>query len=209
MAIIDTIYMKAEWVNKFDSRATYEQTFHNADGGSVRTDFMHKTAYFDYAETDGCRIAMLPYRGDVGMTLILGDPDKDISALLADAEYKSCELELALPKFSGDTTLTLNEMLESLGMIDAFDTGKADFTSMVDKGNMYIQTILHKANVDVDEDGTEAAAVTAIMYGATAAMPMEKPKPIPFVCDEPFTYIISDNETGEILFMGRFANAQE
>ena len=206
-ALIDTIYMKAEWVNKFDARATYAENFHNADGSVTHTDFMHKTACFDYAESGGCRIAVLPYRGGVRMTLILGDTEKDITELISEAEYNNSELQLAVPKFSADTTLTLDETLKAMGMTDAFDKNKADFTAMVDRGNMYISMVLHKANVDVDEDGTEAAAVTAIMYGATSAL-IEKPQPIPFVCDEPFTYVISDDVTGEILFMGRYACAE-
>ena len=206
-AIIDTIYMKAEWQNKFDARATFPETFHNADGSTTNTDFMHKTAYFSYAEYEGCRIAVLPYKGGASMTLILGETDMDISELIKGAVYSEQELQLAMPKFSGDTTLTLDETLKALGMTDAFDKDKADFASMVDRGNMYISTILHKANVDVDEDGTEAAAVTAIMYAATSAF-IEKPQPIPFVCDRPFTYVISDDETGEILFMGRYADAE-
>ena len=206
-AIIDTIYMKAEWVDKFDARATFKQTFHNADGGTANIDFMHNTDYFGYADIDGCRLAVLPYRGGVSMTLILGDTGEDIARLISEAEFTSQELELAMPKFSSDTTVSLDETLKGLGMTDAFDKERADFSSMVDKGNMYISTILHKANVDVDEDGTEAAAVTAIMYAATSAL-IEKPQPIPFVCDRPFTYVISDDETGEILFMGRFANAE-
>ena len=206
--ILDTIYMKADWESPFKERGTYSDIFHNADGSDGDIDFMHQTGYFRYADDGMNRIAILPYKGgDVSMALILGDISGDIGALLNKAEFSRTELQLAVPKFSGDTSLSLDETLKALGMTDAYDPDKADFTSMVTSGNMYISTILHKANIDIDEKGTEAAAATAIEFLATSAMPMEKPTPIPFICDVPFTYAVRDNETGEILFMGRFASA--
>ncbi|NLZ36088.1 MAG: serpin family protein [Clostridiales bacterium] len=208
-ALVDTIYLKADWEKEFDKSNTYKQVFHSKNGDEKEIDFMHQTETFEYAENSDARIAVLPYKGGaVSMLLILGEYEGDVEKLISEAEYSDTLLYLALPKISSESSFNLNEVMEKLGAADCFDPSKADFSPMVTAGNMYIEKILHKANVDVDEKGTEAAAATAIILRVTAVFDPEPEKPVDFICDKPFTYLIRDNETGEILFIGRYNNAE-
>jgi serpin B len=208
-ALVDTIYLKADWEKEFDKSNTYKQVFHSKNGDDKEIDFMHQTETFEYAESGDARIAVLPYVGGaVSMMLILGEYEGDVEKLISEAEYSDTLLYLALPKISSESSFNLNEVMEKLGAADCFNPSKADFTPMVTAGNMYIEKILHKANVDVDEKGTEAAAATAIVLRTTAFIEPDPTEPTEFICDKPFTYLIRDNETGEILFIGRYNNAE-
>ncbi|NLB15723.1 MAG: serpin family protein [Clostridiales bacterium] len=208
-ALVDTIYLKADWEKEFDKSSTYKQVFHSKNGDEKDIDFMHQTENFEYAESGDAQIAVMPYKGGaVSMLLILGEYEGDVEKLISEAEYSDSLLYLALPKISSASSFTLNDIMKKLGAVDCFDPSKADFKPMVTAGNMYIEEIIHKANVDVDEKGTEAAAATAIVVRATSMMEPGPEKPIEFICDRPFTYLIRDNETGEILFIGRYNNAE-
>jgi serpin B len=114
---------------------------------------------------------------------------------------RKTEVVLTLPKFKAETTYTLNDPLKALGMKDAFEFGKADFTGMhTSPEKLFISTVLHKAFVEVNEEGTEAAAATAVVV-ATASLP---PQPVEFTADRPFLFLIRHTPTNTVLFLGRF-----
>ena len=116
-------------------------------------------------------------------------------------------MKLSIPKFKIEYEEKLNDMLGELGMKKAFSDQNTEFTKMIDDYplNIFIDKVIHKTYIDVDENGTEAAAVTAVINAAGSAMP---PEPVSFVADKPFTYFIYDEANGEILFMGEYAFAE-
>jgi serine protease inhibitor len=151
----------------------------------------------------------LPYTGsDLSMLIIL-PKDHDLSALIDTldsttltswkAEMTETELDIYLPKFTVETSYSLNDYLKELGMQLPF-TLAADFSGITGKPDLYISDVVHKAYIDVNEEGTEAAAATGVIMSLTSTG--EFPTPIVFDCDHPFLYLIQQNDTGTILFMG-------
>lgn len=223
--LVNAIYFKGAWLDEFDPDFTVEDTFTNADGTKAQTDFMTKIDWLNYAEIDNVQIIELPYLNieesfspdgeyidskhyrdlDVSMFLIMSD-NKDIyfDDVLRNATFNSQYIQLSVPKFKIDCSVSLNEMLNNIGIHTAFDANSAHFEGLFDNGNMYISDAVHKTYIDVDEKGTEAAAVTAVAM-AGSALP---PQPTPLKFDRPFTFVIRDNVTGESLFMGRYSFAK-
>jgi serpin B len=176
---------------------------------------MRQTAHFGYAETDDLQAIDMPYAGhDTSMLILLpkagdglGAMEKNLSAkqlaqVLQSIQYR--RIDLSLPRFKIEQSAALSQVLQALGMKLAFDADKADFSGMCTAEPLYIGEVLHKAFVRVDEEGTEAAAATAVMMGAGAAMIREEPLRVQV--DRPFVFVIRDQKTGEILFMGRVMN---
>jgi len=167
---------------------------------------------FNYSQNEQVQIIELPYEGDKLSMLILLPSDVDGLKSLEEAlslekliQWKSelgeTNLDLVqIPKFTLETNYGLTEKLINLGLHSAFEPAEADFTGIAEIKPLYIQSAVHKAYVDVNEVGTEAAAVTAIGIGTTSSI---GPPPLIFKADHPFIFIIQDNETGNILFIGR------
>ncbi|MGD9156398.1 MAG: serpin family protein [Bacillota bacterium] len=171
---------------------------------------LKRTAYFQYAQTDRLQIVELPYRGDeIVMDILLPtfEPDRgELEPGLQLPQFQSLldqlamtKVEVFLPRFKMEKEITLNSHLQSLGMKDAFDDAKADFSGIA-QFSFYITHVLHKAFVGVNETGTEAAAATGIIMGETA---IQSDKPVVFRADHPFFFVIRDRHSGSILFMGR------
>ncbi len=225
--LINAIYFKGAWQDEFHERATKPDQFNNADGTKITIDFMNKTDWMAYAETNSSKILEMPYKNrvdkisgdgeylgteryedlDVSMYLIMADGDINVERALSSAieedAFKSVYIKLAMPKFKIEYSTSLNKMLMNMGITTAFDTKNADFTRMFDKGNMWFTDTIHKTFINVDEKGTEAAAVTAIAM-AGSALP---PEPTELKFNKPFYFVIRDNTSGETLFMGRYAFA--
>ncbi|HSY43034.1 MAG TPA: serpin family protein, partial [Candidatus Acidoferrum sp.] len=157
------------------------------------------------------QVLELPYTGgEVSMVVLLptkvdgiGELEKQLTTPnLAKwtAHFESQKVRVFLPKFKVTSEFSLGDTLAAMGMPDAFMYGKADFSGMDGKQDLFIGKVVHKAYVDVDEDGTEAAAATAVVMTLAAAMPAE---PLVFRADHPFLFLIRDNQTGSILFLGR------
>ena len=144
------------------------------------------------------------YDLDVSMYLVNGKFNESIINNFAD-NAESKYISLSMPKFKFEYSSSLKNFMQNLGVNFAFDTEKADFRDMFDSGNMFITDAIHKTYINVNEKGTEAAAVTAVMM-AGSALP---PQPIEVKFNKPFTFVIRDNDNGELLFMGRFAFAEE
>lgn len=177
---------------------------------------MHQAESYGYAIRDGYRALELPYlNGNTSMLIIL--PDEDEFEAVEEGLNPEMILDLtgglthgpvilSLPKFSYTSSFSLHDALTALGMPDAFDPDRADFSGMDGARDLYISHVLHKAFVLVDEKGTEAAAATAVIMSVTSAPADE---PVSFTIDRPFLYLIRDDQTGMILFLGRVLNPAE
>lgn len=188
-----------------------EEDFRTSEGSTVKVPMMKLSdAHFNYAETDSLQIIELPYHGEkVSMLVLLPKTDTGMQALeksltlenlsVWKSSLRNQSVTVHIPKFKLETEYTLNEMLKEMGMPTAFDPDLADLTGISGMEGLYIQAALHKAFVEVSEEGTEAAGATAVGIGVTSA-PAE---PLVFRADHPFIFIIQDSETGNILFMGR------
>lgn len=206
--LVNAVYFKADWRTPFQPEATYEQDFTDRAGAVHSIDFMHDTRYVDYYEDGTLQAVKLPYKTDGGldinMYIALADRElPDLLTRLGTLEFQSRRVQLALPKFEAEFSTELKESMQKLGMLRAFDETAAQFGPMYDKPvPSWIGSILHKSYIKVDEAGTEAAAVTAVVMPGGSAMPEE---PVVFTADRPFTYVIRDDANGEILFAGEYA----
>lgn len=212
MVLVNAIYFKADWLQQFEHESTYDADFHLLDGSTVQVPTMHNDPFIPYAEGDGWQAVELPYAGDTAaMTILLPAEGnfEQFDSTLDSAKFDSilaamqpASVGLSLPKFSFTRDFGLAGTLSGLGMTDAFTPGLADFSGMNGKDDLFISDVIHKAFVAVDEEGTEAAAATAvIMETASAAFP-----DVTFTTDRPFIFIIRDTVSGQILFIGRVVN---
>jgi len=209
MVLANAIYFYAAWADPFSARNTDDAPFHLRDGSVVPVATMHGTMTGDYANVDGVDVVDLPFAGGTArMTILLPETDRfDSIERSLDAaafeEYVSRldwgRLEIALPKFRIESTTELSENLIDLGMADAFRPGVADFSGMDGSRELFIGKVIHQAFVDVREEGTEAAAATAVLMMGTG-MP---PEPVEVSIDRPFIFAIRETQTGTILFLGR------
>ena len=212
MVLVNAIYFKADWLSPFDANDTYDGTFKLLDGSEVTVPMMGQRMSIPYFVGDGYAAAEIPYAGEsAAMTLLVPDEGRfeEIESQLDGAMFDQmlsnlapADVTLQMPKFEYESAFMLSDTLANMGMPHAFDSDLADFSGMTDQQALYIGNVIHKAFAAVDEEGTEAAAATAvIMEGATAMMPDNM-----LVIDRPFIYFIRDLESGQILFIGRVLN---
>jgi serpin B len=217
LVLVNAIYFKGDWDAAFAETATRPEDFHPAPGKALRVPFMHQEHSFGYYEEPGKLQAVeLPYTGHaLSMIVLLPSESAGLAAveslLTTDnlqkwtAGLRPGLIELSLPKFKVTWgTKNIVPQLDALGIKDAF-TERADFSAMTAKPSPAISLVLHKAFVDVGEKGTEAAAATAVLMGP-GGPPPAAPKRHIFKADRPFLFLIRENETGTILFLGRVAN---
>lgn len=210
MVLVNALYFKADWLNPFDPKDTHDAPFNLLDGTQVTAKQMSGQRFsIPYASGDGYQAVELAYAGDTAaMDLIVPDSGKftEFEASLDSQKLESilasmqpATLEVALPKFTFRSSFDLGARLLNLGMTDALDPNRADFSGMTGGRDLYITKVLHQAYVAVDEKGTEAAAATAVIMGPTSAMlPPQK-----LIIDRPFLFLIRDLKSGQILFLGR------
>lgn len=212
LVLTNAVYFNAAWQSQFDEDATAPGTFYLADGGQVTVPMMRQTESFGYSRSDGFQVVELPYDGgEMSMVILLPDEGRlqelensfDAGALQRAVDsLQRTRLALTMPKFKMETSFNLKGALSSLGMARAFTPSEADFSGMDGTHDLFIGDVVHKAFVEVDEAGTEAAAATAVIMQATG-MPAE---PIELTVDRPFLFLIRDVETGTVLFLGRVMN---
>ena len=212
LTLVNAIYLKAAWAHRFgDAASTPKAPFTRADGSTVSVPMMRGGGELHFASGSGWQAVELPYVGDqLAMDIIL---PKDAAAFGASLDSKAWDaivkalaehpVDLSLPRFSTETKTDLASTLSAMGMPDAF-TGKADFTGITTEEPIQIAAVIHQANIDVDENGTTAAAATAVLMEAGAAAPSGTP--VTLVVDHPFLFAIRDRTTGAILFMGRIGD---
>lgn len=211
MILANAIYFKGEWAEPFDKRLTRKRYFY-FDGGMIKqTPMMSRRGSFQYEEGDGFQAVQLPYAGDrLQMILFLPVTNSSPVKLLRDFDgtnwsekilpgFSGREGTVTFPKFKMHFQVLLNKPLQALGMQEAFVPGTANFSGM--SGDpLFVSEVLQKSYVDVNEQGTEAAAVTTVVVGGAAVM--RPVKPFEMIVDHPFFFVISDRPTGIILFMG-------
>lgn len=209
MYLINAIYFKGAWTKGFDSSATRDDVFTRPDGSRTSCRMMYQKGMLRYFAGNQLQAVDLPY-GDAGfsMTILLPAPGTnidDFAGTLTQQLWNSStsglasrEAELFVPKFKLEYEKTLNDMLKAMGMSIAFSKTAADFTNIDKRGQLYISEVEHKTFVQVDEEGTEAAAVTSVGVGATSIVQT----PVMRV-DRPFIFVIRENNSGTILFIGK------
>jgi serpin B len=223
LVLVNAVYFKGMWALPFRKDATHDRPFHLQGGGTVKVPLMHLHEEIAYAQGAGYQAVDLVYRGgDLSLLVLLPDRrdglpalEKALSAsLLHDcvAQLRSREVELFVPRFQiTSDALDLCDPLTALGMTLAFDRSQADFSGIdghapLQEEALFLGAVLHKAFVEVNEEGTEAAAATAVVMVLAAAMP-SRPPPVPVVrADHPFVVAIRDRRNGAIVFLGRVAD---
>ena len=212
LVLTNAIYFKGNWESQFKESQTREGTFWLTSDQSVKVPLMHQQGDFRYGETEFLQLLELPYAGNnLSMVVLLTNEVDGLPALEAILTedtvaswlkpLKKREVRVFLPKFKMTSQFSLATTLGAMGMPDAF-THKADFSGMTGNKELFISAIIHKAFVNVNEEGTEAAAATAITMRMTA---VATPPP-EFRADHPFLFLIRHNPSGSILFLGRVMN---
>ena len=191
---------------------THPTAFTTLDGSEVEVEMMRQSAVFGYASGTGYQALEMPYhQGELSMVFLLPDAGQfqtfedtltstQLNGIIDSLEQK--QGSAGIPKFEFESGFTLSDTLEELGMVTAF--GSADLSRMIDNNSLYIDEVFHKTFIAVDEEGTEAAAATAIVI-SESSMPMEE---FTFIADRPFLFAIRDRVTETILFFGRYTTPE-
>ena len=214
LVLTNAIYFKGNWARQFKEDRTKDAPFTLASGQKVDVAMMNQTAEFNYMETESFQGLELPYVDDeLSMIILLPKEfdglDEFEKTLTVEklskwmGELHNREVRVSIPKFKMTSQFGLASVLKSMGMTDAFSANAADFSGMNGKRDLFISAVIHKAYVDVNEEGTEAAAATAVTMKLTSIEPTRIPV---FRADHPFLFIIRDNHSGSILFIGRVMN---
>ncbi len=214
MVITNAIYFKGKWGQQFNPGNTSDKLFWLDKDKSVTVPMMKSPAdMFNYYETKDLQAIQMYYvGGDISMIVLLPKDKNGLDSLEDSLNMQKLDsirdmmtrepLTIQMPKFEFETEYNLVDSLYNLGIHDAFDENIADFQGMTDE-QVYLEQAIHKAFVNVNEEGTEAAAITALVIRATSGPPEPRHE---FIADHPFVFIIQENNTGEILFIGRLAN---
>ena len=214
MVLVNAIYFKADWDVPFDPNDTSDSPFTLLDGSQIQVKMMNNSDLtLSYLKGDGYQAVELPYNGNTAaMDIILPDAgtfqtfEANLDAQTLSNIFNSMQstpIMLGCPKFTFSADFSLSDQLKSLGMTDAFDSNKADFSGMTGDHDLFIGDVVHKAFVAVDEKGTEAAAATAAIMMAMSAPSQSK---VRLVIDRPFIFVIRDLTSGQFLFIGRVLN---
>ena len=199
LVLVNAIYLKAAWLKPFDAQATAAAPFHLASGSTVQAQMMGTGGEMPYAAGSGWKAVELPY---VGNKLASFEAHFDAATLASiTGALADRQVVLGLPKFSAQSSLSLSEALQAMGMPTAFG-GSADFTGITTDEPLAISDVIHQANIDVDEKGTTAAAATAVMVAATGMLSDQ----VTLTVDHPFLFAVRDLDTGAVLFLGRITD---
>jgi serpin B len=211
LVVTNAIYLKAPWAKQFRASATRPGPFF-APGSSTTAALMTRTGSFGYAEVDGAELLDLPYLGgDLAMRVALPRAADGLAALerrvapLVGARLSSTLVEVTLPRFRVELSLDLAKPLREMGMPLVFDPDRADLSGIDGTREIFVSVLRQKTFIDVNEEGTEAAAVTAVAAPASGVFPGKPAKPIVFRADRPFLFWIVDRGTGVVLFTGKLS----
>ena len=218
LVLTNAIYFKGNWQDQFDKEATQKEEFHLSAAQWVMTSMMHRTGGYRYFDGGTFQALELPYSGnEISMVVLLPKQTDGLAALERSFTSVSAsdwiqKLEptdkviLSLPRFTMTQQFELSSTLSAMGMPQAFSSA-ADFSGMTGKPDFAISAAIHKAFIDVDEQGTEAAAATAVvMYATAMRRELPEPPPIVFRADHPFLFILLDTKSGSMLFLGRVSD---
>jgi serpin B len=223
LILLNTAFFRARWRSEFNEELTSDEPFYAADGTKPKVPMMRDTRNMGYYAGNGFQAVSLPYeQGETEMLLFLPDKKQalvEMEAGLSPERYAIVlaalskdfpEVELSFPKYRMQQRGNFAKVFQQLGMASAFDPPTANFAIMVSakpQAPLFLAQLVHEARIEVDEQGTEAAAATAIDAAAAAADMGPPPKPKIFKADHPFLFMIRDVRSGLILFMGRYTGA--
>jgi serpin B len=210
--LTNAIYFKGDWVSPFQKQQTRGEEFHIAADRNVSVPMMHQTKEFNYLEGEDFQALEMPYAGDaLGLVAFLPRKEDGLATfeqvLTADKlagwlnKLHKQEVQVTFPRFRTTTEFQLKDTLSEMGMALAFNPDKADLSGISEEEKLFLSAVVHKAYVDVYEEGTEAAAATGIAVGKAALVAT----PV-FRADHPFVFLIRDRRTGSILFLGRLSD---
>jgi len=211
MFLINAIYFKGLWEKKFEKTLTKDEPFYLPSGAQKQVPMMSQSGSYLYYQGDKVQVLRLFYGSkSTGIDLVLPEKGSSINELLKGLSHNRYEQwtgglrrtpgDIKIPRFKLDYESSLNDPLATLGMGVAFTAGKADFSGMREQKDLYISEVKHKAIVEVNEEGTEAAAATSVGISTTSAV--RTPQRFTFIADRPFLMMIRDQRTNAILFMG-------
>ena len=210
--LMNAIYFNGTWKDKFSKEETKQEMFRGYTRDIQYVDMMHRHGEYFYADGDGYSAVSIPYgNGAFRMTVILpseGSFLRDVMASMDGGKFQAlqrsmekCNVDLKIPRFTTEVDLPLKDIISALGAPLIFSP-QADFSQFA-RGDFYVSKMFQKAKIEVSEEGTKAAAVTAAIMMMSAVRP-EKKRNVVFHADSPFAYIISENSTGSIYFMGQY-----
>jgi len=214
LVLTNAIYFKGNWQRQFEENKTKDAPFNLLNGQKTDVPMMNQTAEFGYMENKDFQALELPYvENELSMIILLPKQIDGLAPLEQKLTFDNLktwlgqlhkrEVVVSIPKFKITSQFSLASVLKSMGMTDAFSARKADFSGMTGNRDLCISAVIHKAYVDVNEEGTEAAAATAVTMKLTSVGPSHTPV---FLADHPFLFLIRDNQSGSILFIGRVTN---
>jgi len=212
LVLTNAVYFKGSWDTRFDPARTRQADFHISDLRSVQVPMMLQTIQAPYGENELCQWIELPYQGkQMSMMFLL--PGREVALDRLEAALSPEKLDswvegsasekvlVSVPRFRMSFFSSMAPVLARMGMPDAFDENRADFSGMTGRKELYLSHVLHKAFVEINEEGTEAAAATAVVVATKSAVLSQQ-----FIADRPFVFLIRDRKTGCILFVGRLAD---
>lgn len=220
MVLLNAVYFNGIWTTEFEKEGTKLRNFTKKNGETVEIPMMNKEDKLEYTTNSLFEAVKLPYgNGQYNMIVILPAENKNsqnvIDVLSAEnltkweKEFKTEDhVVVTMPRFKFSFETSLKEVLIEMGMNEAFSENSADFSKITGKKDLFISSIRHKSFIDVNENGTEAAAVTSITFTNTSAGPGETIQKIYFTVDKPFVFAITEKDTGAILFMGEVQNPE-
>jgi serine protease inhibitor len=217
MFLINAIYFKGIWQSEFEKNNTVEKDFYLENGSILKTDFMQQENSVLYSSNEIFQAVQLPYgQGNYTMYVFLPQTGKSLQDITEnldkanwgnwDENFVETNVDIELPKFKFEYELTMNQVLTDMGMGIAFTRGVADFTGINRGGGLNIDYVKHKSFIEVNEEGTEAAAVTVVAIELTSVGGNTK---VPFYVNRPFLFAITEKSTGAVLFMGTVKNPSE
>jgi serpin B len=211
LVLVNAVYFLAKWAAVFDKDNTYAGSFRKADGGESTADYMQRRGRYPYVEGDGFRAVEMAYAdGNFSMVVVLPDAGQSLDQFLGDfdagdfreagRQMRHTLLDLHIPKFKIESGMDLEKVLSAMGMPRAF-SNRAEFSGMTGDDTLKIDKVIHKAMIEVQEAGTEAAAATAVVMIQKTSIDLDEP--VLFKADRPFLFFIRDNRHHSILFMGQ------
>jgi serpin B len=218
LVLTNAIYFKGNWASQFDKKATRVEVFHTSAEKSVRAPLMHRTGAYGYFDNDELQALAIPYRGrELSMVFMLPRRKHALAelekSLTADKLQRwltalhESDVIVTLPRFKMTSEYSLVPALREMGMRDAF-TVAADFSGMSSREGLMISDVVHKAFVEVNEEGAEAAGATGVAIKPTAIRGGPVRHVPVFRADEPFLFLIRDNQSGCVLFLGRVSSPE-
>lgn len=219
MVLLNAIYFNGIWTREFDKEGTKMNMFTLSSGTAKEVPMMSKEDKLEYTTNPLFSAVKMPYgKGQYNMVVMLPAESKNSGNIINELNTKNWKtwnegfkthdkVVVTMPRFKFSFGMQINEVLKNMGMVKAFNAGQANFSKITDQTSLFISSVTHKSFIDVNENGTEAAAVTAVVFTRTSVDPSEAEK-IRFTVNKPFVFAITEKDTGAILFIGEVQNPE-